>query len=89
MATKIFEINAEWEDGQYGATIQWDGKIEIDQRILDAVDDDWRSQLYSLNTEQEIAEHIARNFVINGIDRVQELEGWANQPSDVICQIVL
>ena len=88
MATKVFDIDCEWEGWDNGETVVFDGKIELDQRILDAVNDDWREHLYDLRTDQEVAEHIAFNFVVNHIDTVQQLDGWADQPEDVIARIL-
>lgn len=86
MAAKVFDVEIEWET-KYGDQ-RFDGRIELDQRILDAVDDDWRANLYKLYTDQDIAEHIAYNFVANDTKRVQELDGWADQPEDVIARLV-
>ncbi len=53
--------------------------IELDDQVIDVVDDEWRSSLYNLHTPEEIAEHIAYNFIFN-IDRLSSLDGWADQP---------
>jgi hypothetical protein len=88
MATKIFDIDCEWEGYHNGETVLFKGQIELDQRILDAVDDDFRKHLYKLMDDQEVAGHIAYNFIVNNVDRVQLLDGWADQPEDVVCQIL-
>lgn len=73
MATKTF-------DTKYG-------KIELDERILNVVNDEWRRVLYDLKTEQEIAEHIAYNLVENGL-QVWVLDGWADMPHDITARMV-
>ena len=67
MAKKKFEIII------WGRTV-----IELDDRVIDAVDDEWREHLYNLNTPEDIAEHIAYNLVINNA-RLTMLDGWADQ----------
>ena len=51
--------------------------IELDDEVIDAVDDEWRSALYPLYTPEEIAEHIGYNFVINNAE-LTYLDGWAH-----------
>ena len=53
--------------------------LELDDQVIDVVDDEWRSGLYNLHTPEEIAEHIAYNFIFN-TDRLSSLDGWADQP---------
>lgn len=55
--------------------------IELDERVIAAVHDEWRAQMYSLYTPEEIAEHIAYNMVKNGL-RLESIDGWADQPND-------
>ena len=63
--------------------IRLDGlvEIELDDRVIDVVDDDWRASLYSLHTPEQIAEHIAYNMVINKWG-LSVLDGWADQPDE-------
>ena len=60
--------------------IRFDGvtEIELDDQVIDVVDDEWRSQLYNLHTPEDIAEHIAYNYIFNN-DRLSSLDGWADQ----------
>ena len=53
--------------------------IELDQAVIDAVDDDWRSVLYDLHTPEEIAEHIGWNLCARNV-KLSNLDGWADQP---------
>lgn len=62
--TVVFEVTAE---------------IELDEQVISVVDDEWRSALYPLNDDEDIAEHIAYNFVRNNA-RLSQLDGWADQP---------
>lgn len=55
--------------------------LELDEKVIDAVDDDWRAHIYKLVTPEEIAQHIAYNFVVNGA-RLSQLDGWADQPDE-------
>ena len=53
--------------------------IELDDRIFENVDNEFRNTLYNLSTEEEIIEHVARNVLINNF-RLSSLDGWANLP---------
>lgn len=55
--------------------------IELDEKVIDAVDDGWRSHIYNLKSPEEIAEHVAYNFVVNGAT-LSRLDGWADQPDE-------
>jgi Ser-tRNA(Ala) deacylase AlaX len=63
--------------------VQFEGTaiIELDDKVISVVDDEWRSQLYDLHTPVDIAEHIAYNLVINGVG-LSNLDGWADQEND-------
>lgn len=54
-------------------------EIELDDAVIDVVDDDWRDNLYDLNTPEEIAAHIAYNFLRGAA--LSNLDGWADQPN--------
>lgn len=74
-------MSKKWE-GHYGETIFFDGKIEIEDAVIDAIDDEWRKTFYpSLTTPQKIAEHIAYNIIVNDAG-LSHLEGFANFPDD-------
>lgn len=53
-------------------------KVEIDDEVIAAVDDDWRKHLYPLHTPEEIAQHVAFNLLVNGA-RLTQLDGWADK----------
>lgn len=52
--------------------------IEIDDVVIRAVDDDWRSSLYDLHGAEEIAKYIGYNLIVNGL-RLSSMDGWADQ----------
>ena len=52
--------------------------LDLDQDVIDAVDEEWRSSFYDLHTPEDIAEHIGRNL-LRGV-RLSMLDGWADQP---------
>ena len=55
--------------------------IEVEDAVIDAVTDEWRSMFYNLRTPKEIAEHLAYNLVVNDA-KLSMLDGWADQPND-------
>ncbi len=57
------------------------GIIELDDAVFDAVDDEWRSVFYNLNTLTDIAEHVGYNLIINRV-QLSHLDGWADQPDE-------
>lgn len=52
--------------------------IELDDAVIAAVDDDWRSTLYNLHGAEEIAKHIGYNLIVNGL-HLSSMDGWADQ----------
>lgn len=54
--------------------------VELDEKVINVVDDEWRSRLYNLETPEDIAGHIAYNLV-QGL-RLSQLDGWADQPDE-------
>ena len=65
----------------FQVTFRFEVEIELDDKVIDVVDDEWRSQLYDLYTPEDIAEHIAFNLVINQWG-LSTLDGWADQPDE-------
>jgi hypothetical protein len=55
--------------------------LELDQAVIDAVDDDWRADLYDLRTPEEVAEMVGRCMVAYH-SRLSSLDGWADQPDE-------
>ena len=58
--------------------IELECKVEIDDEVIAAVDDDWRKHLYPLHTPEEITQHVAFNLLVNGA-RLTQLDGWADK----------
>lgn len=74
-----FYIDCEWF-GYSGETISFDGSIDIEEEVIEAVNDEWRQHFYpSLKTPQDVAEHIAFNIIVNK-SPLSMLEGFANWP---------
>jgi hypothetical protein len=57
--------------------------LEIDDEVLDRVDDEWRSHLYNLDTDEDVVEHLAHNIVANS-RRLSDLDGWADLPDSMV-----
>jgi len=55
--------------------------IEIDDKVIDAVDFDWKKTFYNLTSDKQIAEHVAYNLVIND-SNIADLDGFADQEED-------
>jgi len=56
--------------------------IELDQQVIDAVDDDWRANIYPLHTPEDIARHICDNMVRNRL-QLSQLDGWADMDNSL------
>lgn len=64
---------------RFQLTFEVDAVIELDDQVIAAVDDNWRSFFYDLHTPENIAEMIANNM-LRGAD-LSQLDGWADQPN--------
>jgi hypothetical protein len=74
MSTRRFKVYFEIEGDDYTY-----GILELDQKVIDVVDDEWRSQLYDLHTPEEIASHIGYNLMRHGWGYgLTNLDGWAD-----------
>jgi hypothetical protein len=71
-----FEITFELDYSEVGT-----GIIELDQAVIDAVTDEWRTSFYNLHTPEGIAEHIAFAMMVRDY-KLNDLDGWANLPND-------
>jgi hypothetical protein len=67
---------------QFRIKFEGEAIIEVDQKAIDVVDDEWREHLYNLTTPLDIAEHIGYNLVINNAN-LSQLDGWADQTNDL------
>ena len=60
-----------------------DGIIELDQKVIDNVDDEWHEAISSkINTPEEIASFIAYNICVNNADLIS-IDGFANLTNDL------
>lgn len=82
MSKKEYIINKTWEDDN-GEKIHFDGIIEIDDIVINAVDEDWKSQFYNLQSAHEIAEHIAYNIIVNNAT-LTRLDGFADLKDEYV-----
>lgn len=74
MAKRVFEVTVK-------KTIMLELDDAVINAVINAVDDEWRSQLYNLHEPEEIAEMIGRCMVLFGSD-LSDLDGWADQPKE-------
>jgi hypothetical protein len=65
----------------YRVTFEVEAQIVLDDAVIDAVDDEWRSALYDLVSVKDIVEHVAYNLLANRA-KLSQLDGWADQPDD-------
>jgi len=63
---------------KFEVTFTVTAKIELDDDVITAVDSEWRSQFYNLDSINDIAEHIAYNLLRGA--SLSRLDGWADQP---------
>lgn len=55
-------------------------EVEIRDSLLKSVlTDEWRDHMYNFHTPGQVAEHLAFNYVKNRIERVTELDGFADR----------
>jgi hypothetical protein len=66
---------------KFRVIVEAEFEIEVADPVIDAVDDEWREQLYDLDGVEEIVGHVALNMAVNNA-KLSELEGWADQPDD-------
>jgi hypothetical protein len=53
--------------------------LELDEAVIQAVNDEWRKQLFNLKNPDEIARFIARLMAVEQLT-LSQIEGWADQP---------
>jgi hypothetical protein len=59
--------------------------IEVEFNASIIPDDDWRRHFYrSIRTPADVAEHLAYNYVANGVERLSQLDGWANEKDSLV-----
>lgn len=65
--------------GAWGGLIDDSAVIELDDRVIEAVDDEWRAVFCDLHTPEDIAKHVGFNLIFN-LAPLSSLDGWADQP---------
>lgn len=45
-------------------------------------EDGWRDHYYDYQTYDEVLQHLVYNCVVNGVERVNRLDGWADLDDD-------
>ena len=53
---------------------------DVIERVTGLKGDEWRAGLYNLQTEEDVLGHLAYNCLLNGVERVNQLDGWADLP---------
>ncbi len=82
MTRKKYQIDKTWK-GNYEEDIHFEGSIELDDKVIFAVTDEWREHFYpSLTTPQKVAEHIAYNMIVNDL-KLSGIDGFANLPDEM------
>jgi len=62
---------------------------DVIERVTGPGGDEWRAQLYNLRTEDDVLDHLAYNAVANNVERVNQLDGWADLPDDAATMEVI
>lgn len=78
----------------FGATVETQVEItvndpEVIERVTGPGGDEWRSHFYALENAADVIDHFAYNFVVNGVDDIRRLDGWADAPEDAVTFRVL
>jgi hypothetical protein len=71
-------------------SVSFEGHVVVevnDQDVIERVTDpvrgeEWRKSAYRLFTAAEVLQHLAYNCIANGIEKVNQLDGWADLPDD-------
>lgn len=53
-------------------------------RITGPEGGEWRASFYNLYTEDDVLEHFAYNHITNGVEHINQLEGWADLADDAV-----
>lgn len=82
MTKRLFSVDITVIYGEDRDEDYYNAVVELDQIVIDAVTEEWRSMFYNLHTPKQIAEHIAYNLIVNNA-RLTQLDGWANLSDDM------
>ncbi len=51
--------------------------------------DEWRSQMYKIHSPLELAEFFGYNILVNGVDRLTRIDGFADRRDDELTVVSL
>ncbi len=69
---------------KFRVTVSQTVTVEFNASIMP--DDDWRKHFYgSIRSPANLAEHLAYNYVANGIEKLSNLDGFADK-KDSLCK---
>lgn len=54
------------------------------ERVIGPRGDEWRSHAYNLHARDQVFGHWVYNALVNGVDRVNRLDGWADMADDAV-----
>jgi hypothetical protein len=58
---------------------------DVIERITGPDGDEWRKQFYpTIETAENVMEHLVFNAVVNGVHDIARLDGWADCDSDAV-----
>jgi hypothetical protein len=57
---------------------------DVIERVTGPGGEEWRSQLYKLHTEADIANHLATACISGGDVNASFLDGWADLPAEAV-----
>lgn len=61
--------------------------LDVDEGLLEECKSaEWRSQFYKLMTDQDVAEHLVHNFVVNHA-QLDQLDGFAHRNRDDVVAV--
>lgn len=62
--------------------VTFTAEIDIDDKLLKSIDDEWRGTFYQLTSDEMVAEHLAFNLVQGRA--LKSLDGFADQPEKAV-----
>lgn len=69
--------------GFEGAVIVTVNDPDVIERVTGPGGDEWRAQVYGgLHTANDVLRHLAWNHISGGVERANQLDGWADLPDD-------
>lgn len=53
---------------------------DVFERVIGPNGDEWRSYAYDLRTKGDVVRHLTFNAIVNGVEEINKLDGWADLP---------